>query len=327
MFVEEYLRELRRAGFTPRAGWRYVVRCARLSLEAASARPHAVRGIALAGLGHLLALFVAATLLSFLVDRGLAVDYLVRSGAWLAGGLLWISLHLGMFREDTDLPRSGLGLPNFLTLSRLVCIPAFQLFLTRGHTSLALAALVLGGLSDVADGIAARSSGTVTRLGRVFDPLVDILFTAMVAVTLTQTGLLPGWILALVLLRYGLLLVGAAVIYVVRGPVRVQPTVLGKATGLVTIGLLVGILLVHGFLPAPLEEQALEVIHPALALILALTVIQVVIIGVYNIRHLGETASPDGALSLVVGGSPSAPPPGRDAGEARPDAPRPGGAP
>jgi phosphatidylglycerophosphate synthase len=128
-----------------------------------------------------------------------------------------------MFHSDEGLPLSGLGLPNFLTLGRLLSIPGFYLFITRGHPSLALAAFLIGGLSDVADGMAARHLHASTRIGRIFDPLVDVLFNLGIVVGLTHAGYLPNWILVLVFIRYGILIVGGAWIYIARGPVAVRP--------------------------------------------------------------------------------------------------------
>ena len=109
VFVEDYLKELRRDRYSPRAVATYVARCARMSVQAALERPKALTGVLLAGFGHVIFLFSVAVAISFLVDRPLAVEYLVLSAWWLLGGLAWITLHLGMFRRDEDLPISGLA--------------------------------------------------------------------------------------------------------------------------------------------------------------------------------------------------------------------------
>lgn len=196
---------------------------------------------------------------------------------------------------------SGLGLPNFLTLGRLLSIPAFYLFITRGHDGLALVALLLGGLSDVADGVAARRLNASTKMGRIFDPIVDVFFNASVAVGLTRAGYLPGWILYLVLIRYGLLMFGAAWIYVVRGPVAVRPTPLGKTIGVISTGLILGVLVVVNFLSDRTAEQVLELLYTAIGFSLLITIFQVVIIGVYNLRHAGNVPEARGPLKVVVG--------------------------
>ena len=299
MFVEEYLKELREHRYSPPAIAAYVYKCARQSWNAAQERPAAIRGVVLAGLVHLVLLFGASVAISLILDRELGRDYFVASSLWLAAGLIWVALHLGMFRHDRELPLSGLGLPNFLTLGRLLTVPAFYLFITRGHELLALIAFGVGGLSDVADGIAARKLGAVTRLGKIFDPLVDVLFNAVAALGLTVAGYLPVWLLVLIFLRYGVLLLGACWIYVVHGPVRVQPTVLGKATGVITSGLVFGVVLVHQFLEPGAAEKVLELLYIALGFVFALTTVQVVILGVSNIRRIAHGDAGRGPFTMV----------------------------
>jgi phosphatidylglycerophosphate synthase len=309
MFVEDYLKDLRRRHYSPRAAVEYGIRCFRMSAEAAWNRPKALSGVLFAGLGHLVALFGLAVVLSLLVDRGLAMDYFILSAWWLLGGLTWITLHLAMFRRDEDLPLSGLGLPNFITIGRLLSIPAFYIFITGDYEALALAAFAAGGLSDIADGVAARRLGASTRMGRIFDPIVDVLFNTGVALGLTRAGYLPQWIFALIGIRYGLLMFGAAWIYVTRGPVAVRPTVLGKTTGVITSGLVLGVLLVGIFVTAAAREQVLELLYSALGFVLLLTIVQVIIIGVFNMRYAGHVPKAKGPLGVVVGGGTEAEPP------------------
>jgi cardiolipin synthase len=300
MFVESYLKDLRRRHYSPGGVAEYVGRCARLSLAAAWERPTAMAWVVMAGLGHLVFLFGLSVLLSFLVDRSLAVDYFVASAWWLLGGLTWITLHLRMYRKDHDLPMSGLGLPNFITLGRLLTIPAFYIFMTRGHHLLALTAFLLGGISDVADGIVARRLNASSRMGRILDPLVDILFNCGVVLALNRAGILPGWILVLVFIRYGLLMFGATWIYVVKGPVAIRPTPLGKTTGVVNTGLVFG-LIVLSFLPTETSDRILDLLYSTFGFVLILTIVQVLIIGFYNMRHAGHVPQAHGTLGVVVG--------------------------
>jgi len=301
MFVEEYLRELRKARYTPAAAAAYVWKCVRRSVRAAAARPAGVRGVVLAGFVHFVVLFGVSVAISFAVDQATAVEFFVSTGIWLLCGLAWIAAHLGMFRADRELPASGLGLPNILTLGRLLCIPAFHVFITGGHQLLALVAFGLGGLTDVADGFAARKLGSTTHLGRVFDPIVDVLFNAGIAVSLTQVGYLPGWLLALILLRYGALMLGAAWIYVFRGPVAVRPTVLGKTTGVITTGLVFGLVVLRRFAPPDTADRVISLLYIAIGFVFVLSTIQVVLIGLYNIRHIRDREEPQGPMAVVLG--------------------------
>lgn len=300
MFVEEYLKDLRRAGFTPRAVAAYAARCASRSRAASARRPRAVRGILVGAGANLLIAAAVSLLVGRYLDPMTGVIAFSGAATWLAAGSLWMGLHLDMLEPEESLPPTGIGLPNMLTLGRLVAIPVFNALVVGGFLVPALVALLIGGLTDVVDGMVARATGATTRLGRVFDPIVDVLFNIGIAVGLTRAGLLPAWLLAIILLRYGLLLFGAAYIYVFRGPVRVRPTPLGKATGVLNTMVLFAVGAVVYFAAPATADSVLRILYTVLAIVFSLTIVQVVVIGLYNIRHLGGRG-PSGPLSLLVG--------------------------
>lgn len=102
----------------------------------------------------------------------------------------------------TTQPRSGWSLPNTLTVLRLITIPVFVWLVLSHHRHIyALGILVLAGATDFLDGWWARRTGNVTRIGELLDPIVDRLFIIAAAVTLYLNHSIPGWLVALVLLR------------------------------------------------------------------------------------------------------------------------------
>lgn len=89
-----------------------------------------------------------------------------------------------------------LSLPNVLTLSRIVAIPllAFLLWWPGWETGY-LAAFVLYcamGITDYFDGMLARSSGAVSKLGIFLDPIADKIMVASVILVLAAQGVLRG---------------------------------------------------------------------------------------------------------------------------------------
>ncbi|MBY6014672.1 CDP-diacylglycerol--glycerol-3-phosphate 3-phosphatidyltransferase [Qipengyuania gaetbuli] len=89
-----------------------------------------------------------------------------------------------------------LSLPNILTLSRIFAIPllAFLLWWPGWETGY-LAAFVLYcamGITDYFDGMLARSSGTVSKLGIFLDPIADKIMVASVILVLAAQGVLRG---------------------------------------------------------------------------------------------------------------------------------------
>ena len=112
-------------------------------------------------------------------------------------------------------PARVLTVPNLLTALRLVCLPVFVWLLARPHGQGYLASgFLLGslGLTDTLDGRIARRFHQESALGRVADPLVDRLLVLCAAIGCAVTGAIPWWLLALVLGREALVLVGAVIL-------------------------------------------------------------------------------------------------------------------
>ncbi len=89
-----------------------------------------------------------------------------------------------------------LSLPNILTLSRILAIPLLAALLWwPGWEAGYLIAFVLYcamGITDYFDGLLARSSGTVSKLGVFLDPIADKIMVASVILVLSAQGVLTG---------------------------------------------------------------------------------------------------------------------------------------
>ena len=94
---------------------------------------------------------------------------------------------------------------NALTLARIALIAPFAaMFFIAAPWSMsaALALFALAALTDLFDGMAARSMGRVTALGAALDPLADKMLIAAALILLTRNGVIrdAGVIAALVIL-------------------------------------------------------------------------------------------------------------------------------
>ena len=143
----------------------------------------------------------------------------------------------------------------------------------------------------------ARRWNQITRFGTVLDPIVDIVFNLSMFAGLTAAGLLPAWVLALAALRYGILLVGGACMYLFVGPVRIHPTVFGRMTG-VAMSALVAFLVLLFVLRGEIVTTLTPLTEIALGVLMSLTVAQAVILGWYNLRVMTGQAR---ARGRVVG--------------------------
>jgi cardiolipin synthase len=121
-----------------------------------------------------------------------------------------------------------LTLPNFLTLMRIIAVPAFLILVSNRHYGAGLVLFVAAGITDAVDGVLARLMNSKSDLGASLDPLADKMLLVSSFVILTWLGVIPSWLMILVLSRDAVILTGYLVIYFVSTPIEVNPTAAGK---------------------------------------------------------------------------------------------------
>lgn len=102
--------------------------------------------------------------------------------------------------------------PNVLSMLRLLMVPVFLVFVARGDDIAALVVLAVSSITDYLDGFIARRFNQMTRLGKVLDPAADRLFIFAALVGLAIRGVLPWWLVAVVVARDVVLIVVAVVL-------------------------------------------------------------------------------------------------------------------
>jgi CDP-diacylglycerol---glycerol-3-phosphate 3-phosphatidyltransferase len=99
---------------------------------------------------------------------------------------------------------SGISLPTWITLSRLLGVPFILYFLTLGDLTSRLWAVIIFLLcagTDWLDGYLARKLNQVTDLGKILDPLVDKLLVFAPLLVLVEQGQIPAWGVFIILAR------------------------------------------------------------------------------------------------------------------------------
>ena len=94
------------------------------------------------------------------------------------------------------------NIPNMLSLFRLLLVPALVLtyFLVPGTNHIiALVIFVVATITDVFDGIIARSTNQITMIGTVLDPFADKLLKIATLVCFGVDGVLPIWLVVMLL--------------------------------------------------------------------------------------------------------------------------------
>jgi len=75
-------------------------------------------------------------------------------------------------------------IPNVLCYLRLLLLPVFAVFYSRGEFVWATVTVLVSAFTDVADGFIARKFNMVSELGKILDPLADKLTQAVVSACL-----------------------------------------------------------------------------------------------------------------------------------------------
>ncbi len=244
-FTHELIDDVARDHYSLRAWLTLLSRSWSRSLEDIARSPKRMRSVyrwiaLVAAVGTaiiLLALWLQAA------DR--AFTALVLWLPWYAGAAFFLITHVGMVDADNGAPRQRLLLANGLSFSRLalaplVIWPCLQVPVGPAAGPLFAFFLIALSLTDLIDGWVARRQRFCTRLGRMLDVLADLALLTFLAAGLYMAGLIPWPLLALLIVRYPLLLLGLLVMYFIRGPVPLRPTLIGRVTTFATsIGLLI----------------------------------------------------------------------------------------
>ncbi len=290
MFFEEHLEALRRERFSLPALMRYGREVAARVRVDWDANPVAVRSVWSLALFYFAADFVLSAGLALTFGPRFAIDLFLAVGVGILIPFAIVSCATSLLRDRHGFRLSALNVPIAITLLRCAMLPAIVLFLLDRHFALALGTFVVAALSDVLDGWLARRWDQCTPLGKVLDPLVDIVFNLAIFGALWAAGLTPGWVFAAAATRYGILLVGGAYLYLFVGPVKIEPTFFGRMTGLV-MSALIGLTALLHIIHRPLAERLLPLTEIALGVLMTATVVYVVVLGWYNLRFMTGRAS------------------------------------
>jgi cardiolipin synthase len=104
-------------------------------------------------------------------------------------------------------------LPNILTIIRFLLIPLILYFIFTGNYLFAFVFFTVSGITDIADGCIARKFNLISNFGKLMDPLADKLTQISVLAALVIVKIIPVWILAIVLLKEFIMVVGASFLY------------------------------------------------------------------------------------------------------------------
>ncbi|MBL3558111.1 MULTISPECIES: CDP-alcohol phosphatidyltransferase family protein [Marinobacter] len=140
-------------------------------------------------------------------------------------------------------------IPNALTFLRIVMIAPFAAALLAKEYRFALVIFFVAAATDAFDGFLARHFDWRTRIGAIADPLADKALLISAYLMLTLTGVLPYWLLWLVVGRDVLIVCGGLAFHYCIGRFDLQPSIPGKINTLIQILVALAIIILLADLP------------------------------------------------------------------------------
>ena len=133
-------------------------------------------------------------------------------------------------------------LPNIITFIRFLLLPPIVLLLLNHRYDAALLVFAVAGFSDALDGYLAKRFHWTSRLGALLDPLADKLMLVSAFVTLAWLGLIPPWLVGLIILRDVVIVTGAIVYHMRIEKLEAAPSVVSKLNTFAQILLILAVM-------------------------------------------------------------------------------------
>ncbi len=121
-----------------------------------------------------------------------------------------------------------MNLPNLISLARLISVPLVVWLLATDRWAPAFAVFLIAGLSDAVDGYLAKRLNAGSELGRYLDPIADKTLLVSVYLALGFKGIVPSWLVILVVSRDVMIVGGMLMLQLMRQPFDISPLQISK---------------------------------------------------------------------------------------------------
>jgi cardiolipin synthase len=129
-----------------------------------------------------------------------------------------------------------MNLANKITIFRILLIPFFISFILYSKLELAVLIFFIAAVSDGIDGYTARRWAQRTELGKILDPVADklLVLSAFICLSLNHHLIaplrMPLYVPIVIISRDAMIILGALIIYMVKGKLEIKPTLISKIT-------------------------------------------------------------------------------------------------
>jgi cardiolipin synthase len=121
-------------------------------------------------------------------------------------------------------------------MARIILIPFFIAAIVYSRLDIALILFILAIISDGVDGLIARALKQKTELGTILDPMADKLLIISAYICLAVVPSIPvhlkipAYVPIIIISRDVIIVLGSMTIYLIKGNIKVSPSVAGKIT-------------------------------------------------------------------------------------------------
>jgi len=161
------------------------------------------------------------------------------------------------------------NLPNLISLARLLAVPFIVWLLLTDAWAGAFVAFVIAGVSDAVDGYLAKRFDLRSYVGAYLDPIADKTLLVSIYLTLGVKGVLPLWLVILVVSRDILIVGGALLLFLLNHATRIRPSYISKLNTVLQITLAA---MVIGAFAFGLEELRVPIVVLGFGVALSTTV-------------------------------------------------------
>ena len=134
-------------------------------------------------------------------------------------------------------------IPNLITALRFLLVPLLVWALREGRYQDALLLCAVMAMSDGLDGYLAKRFGWRTSLGAYLDPLADKVMLVSAFITLGWMQLVPAWLVAIIVLRDAVILIGAGSYHLLTRRLEMNPSTISKLNTVVQIVLVLAVII------------------------------------------------------------------------------------
>lgn len=130
----------------------------------------------------------------------------------------------------------AMNLANRITIARIILIPFFIAAIVYSKMNIALVLFILAIISDGVDGFIARALKQKTQLGTILDPVADklLLLSAYICLSVANTIpehlKMPPYVPIIIISRDVIIVLGSVMIHIIKGDLKVSPSIAGKVT-------------------------------------------------------------------------------------------------